>query len=72
MPRGGLRPVAQIRHQEAGNPYEAVIVRGWVTDMTHDGDEHIDWLAKKSLDEETHPHRQPARSGSRSTSRPRW
>jgi hypothetical protein len=40
--------VAQIRHQEAGNPYEAVIVRGWVTDMTHDGaDEHIDWLAKK-------------------------
>jgi PPOX class probable F420-dependent enzyme len=53
-------PRVALSATDPDNPYEAVIVRGWVTDMTHeDADEHIDRLAKKYLDEDTYPHRQP-------------
>ena len=42
------------------NPYEAVIVRGHVDEITHEGaDEHIDAMAKKYLDEDEYPFRQP-------------
>jgi len=41
------------------NPYEAVIVRGRVDEMTHEGaDEHIDAMAKKYLDRDKYPFRQ--------------
>lgn len=41
------------------NPYEAVIVRGRVSEITHEGaDEHIDAMAKKYLDQDTYPFRQ--------------
>jgi PPOX class probable F420-dependent enzyme len=42
------------------NPYEAVIIRGRVREMTHEGaDEHIDAMAKKYLGKDTYPFRQP-------------
>ena len=42
------------------NPYEAVIIRGQVREMTHDGaDEHIDAMAKKYLGKDEYPFRQP-------------
>jgi PPOX class probable F420-dependent enzyme len=42
------------------NPYEYVEVRGKVVEDTHDGaDEHINALAKKYLDQDEYPFRQP-------------
>lgn len=42
------------------DPYNVVMVRGTVTDVTTTGaDEHIDRLAKKYLDVDTYPMRQP-------------
>ncbi len=42
------------------NPYEYVEVRGRVAEMTPDGaDAHIDALAKKYLDADEYPYRQP-------------
>jgi PPOX class probable F420-dependent enzyme len=42
------------------NPYEYATVRGRVVEDTHDGaDEHIDGLAKKYLDKDEYPFRQP-------------
>jgi PPOX class probable F420-dependent enzyme len=42
------------------NPYEWVSVAGNLTEATHDGaDEHIDQLAKKYLDADSYPFRQP-------------
>lgn len=42
------------------NPYQAVLVRGRVNEMTHEGaDEQADSLAKKYLDEDSYPFRQP-------------
>jgi PPOX class probable F420-dependent enzyme len=42
------------------NPYEYLEVRGRVAERTHDGaDEHIDSLAKKYLDKDEYPFRQP-------------
>ena len=41
------------------NPYEAVIIRGRVVEMTHDdADEHIDAMAAKYLDQDKYPFRQ--------------
>ncbi len=41
------------------NPYEAVIVRGRVDEITHEGaDEHIDAMARKYLDRDRYPFRQ--------------
>lgn len=41
------------------NPYEAVIVRGHVDEITHEGaDEHIDSMAKKYLGKDKYPFRQ--------------
>ena len=42
------------------NPYEYASVRGRVVEDTHDGaDEHIDGLAKKYLNKDEYPFRQP-------------
>jgi PPOX class probable F420-dependent enzyme len=42
------------------NPYEWVAVTGRLVEATHDGaDEHIDALAKKYLDADSYPFRQP-------------
>lgn len=42
------------------NPYDFVLVRGEVTAITPEGaDEHIDSLAKKYLNEDEYPFRQP-------------
>lgn len=42
------------------NPYEYVEIRGKVVEDTHEGaDEHIDFLAKKYLGQDTYPVRRP-------------
>jgi hypothetical protein len=43
-----------------GNPYEYVSIKGRLEEDTHEGaDESIDQLAKKYLDEDSYPFRQP-------------
>jgi PPOX class probable F420-dependent enzyme len=43
-----------------GNPYEWVAVTARLAEDTHEGaDEHIDSLAKKYLDVDSYPYRQP-------------
>lgn len=42
------------------NPYESLLIRGTVTELTHDGaDEHIDSLAKRYMGVDEYPMRQP-------------
>jgi PPOX class probable F420-dependent enzyme len=42
------------------NPYESMLIRGTVTEMTQDGaDEHIDALAKRYMGVDEYPMRQP-------------
>jgi PPOX class probable F420-dependent enzyme len=42
------------------NPYENVMIQGKVVDMTNDGaDDDIDALAKRYLDADSYPYRQP-------------
>ena len=46
--------------QNMENPYEYVTIRGRVAERTTDGaDEHIDAMAKKYLDQDSYPYRQP-------------
>jgi hypothetical protein len=46
--------------QNMENPYEYVTIRGLVAERTHEGaDEHIDAMAKKYLDKNAYPARQP-------------
>ena len=53
-------PHATLTVQNMENPYEYVEIRGQVAERTHEGaDEHIDALAKKYLDQDTYPFRQP-------------
>jgi PPOX class probable F420-dependent enzyme len=52
-------PRVALSATDPDNPYEAVIIRGRVKEMTHDGaDEHIDLMAKKYLGKDTYPFRQ--------------
>ncbi len=52
-------PRVALAATDPDNPYEAVIVRGRVVEMTHeDADEHIDAMAKKYLDQDKYPFRQ--------------
>ncbi|MGH9110121.1 MAG: PPOX class F420-dependent oxidoreductase [Acidimicrobiales bacterium] len=45
---------------DPGNPYNVVVVRGTVTEVTTDGaDAHIDRLAKKYLGVDSYPMRRP-------------
>lgn len=44
----------------AENPYQQVMIRGRVVEITHEGaDKHIDSLAKKYLGVDKYPHRAP-------------
>ena len=53
-------PRVTMTVQNLENPYEYVTIRGRVVERTHDGaDEHIDALAKKYLDQDSYPYRQP-------------
>jgi PPOX class probable F420-dependent enzyme len=53
-------PRVTITVQNLENPYEYIMVRGRVSERTHEGaDEHIDALAKKYLDRDSYPFRQP-------------
>jgi PPOX class probable F420-dependent enzyme len=52
-------PRVALSATDPDNPYEAVIVRGRVSEMTHEvADEHIDAMAKKYLGQDTYPFRQ--------------
>lgn len=45
---------------DAENPYRHMLVRGRVAELTREGaDEHINAMAKKYLDEDEYPFRQP-------------
>ncbi len=53
-------PRVTLTVQNLENPYEYVEIRGRVAERTNDGaDEHIDALAKKYLDVDEYPYRQP-------------
>ncbi|HEX2015093.1 MAG TPA: PPOX class F420-dependent oxidoreductase [Solirubrobacteraceae bacterium] len=53
-------PRVTLTVQNLDNPYEYLSVRGRVADRTHEGaDEHIDRMAKKYLDQDSYPWRQP-------------
>ena len=53
-------PRITLTVQNLENPYEYVAIRGRVTEMTHDGaDAHIDALAKRYMDVDEYPLRQP-------------
>ena len=55
--RNGRATVTVVNHE---NPYEYAQIRGRVVEDTHDGaDENIDKLAKKYLDKDEYPFRQP-------------
>ena len=54
--RRDARVAVAIPNQE--NPYEQVLIRGKVIEMTHEGaDAHIDAMAKKYLGQDTYPFR---------------
>jgi PPOX class probable F420-dependent enzyme len=53
-------PRVTLTVQNMENPYEYVEIRGTVAERTHEGaDEHINSLAKKYLDQDEYPYRQP-------------
>jgi len=53
-------PHVTLTVQNSENPYEYVEIRGHVAERTRDGaDEHIDAMAKKYLDQDSYPFRQP-------------
>jgi len=53
-------PRVTLTIQNMENPYEYLEIRGRVAERTHDGaDAHIDSLAKKYLDKDEYPFRQP-------------
>lgn len=55
------------------NPYEYVSVRGRVVEDTHEGaDEHINALAKKYLDKDEYPFRQPGEQRVKFLVEPEW
>jgi PPOX class probable F420-dependent enzyme len=53
-------PRVTLTVQNMENPYEYVTIRGRVAKRTHEGaDAHIDAMAKKYLDKDEYPFRQP-------------
>ena len=53
-------PRVALAVSDPANPYRYVQVRGRVSDITESGgDAHIDKMAKKYLDQESYPYRQP-------------
>jgi PPOX class probable F420-dependent enzyme len=52
-------PRVSLVVQEAGNPYKFVEIRGTATGTTDGADDDINRLAKKYLDQDEYPYRQP-------------
>jgi PPOX class probable F420-dependent enzyme len=53
-------PRVALNVQNLENPYEYLEIRGHAIEFTLEGaEEHIDFLAKKYLGEDTYPYRQP-------------
>jgi PPOX class probable F420-dependent enzyme len=53
-------PRVAISIADSENPYESLLIRGRVVEITEEGaDEHIDALAKRYLDADEYPNRQP-------------
>ena len=53
-------PQVALTVQDPDNPYRYIAVRGAVVDISESGaDAHIDLLAKKYLDQDKYPFRQP-------------
>jgi PPOX class probable F420-dependent enzyme len=53
-------PRVTLTVQNMENPYEYLSIRGRETERTTDGaDEHIDAMAKKYMDKDSYPFRQP-------------
>lgn len=53
-------PRVAVAVTNSDNPYEQVTIRGRVVEFAHEGaDAHIDALAKKYLDLDEYPHRNP-------------
>ncbi|HEY1833041.1 MAG TPA: PPOX class F420-dependent oxidoreductase [Solirubrobacteraceae bacterium] len=53
-------PRVTLTIQDMENPYQYLEIRGRVAERTHDGaDEHIDAMAKKYMDKDSYPFRQP-------------
>jgi PPOX class probable F420-dependent enzyme len=52
-------PRVALSATDPDNPYQAIIVRGRVDEITHEGaDDHIDAMAKKYLGRDRYPFRQ--------------
>jgi PPOX class probable F420-dependent enzyme len=52
-------PRVNVLIQETGNPYHFVEVRGEAEATTEGADEHINRLAKKFINQDEYPYRQP-------------
>lgn len=52
-------PKVTVLVQEAGNPYNYVEISGTATATRDGADEHINALAKKYIDQDEYPYRQP-------------
>jgi PPOX class probable F420-dependent enzyme len=52
-------PQVSVLIYDQGNPYDYVEVRGEAKGTTDGADDHIDRLAKKYLDKDSYPFRQP-------------
>jgi hypothetical protein len=53
-------PRVALSVPDPDDPYQALVVRGVVVEMSHeDADEHIDAMAKKYLDRDAYPFREP-------------
>jgi PPOX class probable F420-dependent enzyme len=52
-------PQVSVLIYEQGNPYDYVEIRGKAKGTTDGADDHIDRLAKKYLDKDSYPFRQP-------------
>jgi PPOX class probable F420-dependent enzyme len=52
-------PHVTVVVEETGNPYHFVEIRGTASATEQGADEHIDALAKKYIDQDEYPYRQP-------------
>lgn len=63
-------PRISVLVQETGNPYHFVEIRGTATASRGGADEHINALAKKYIDEDEYPYRQPGEERIKLTVKP--
>ncbi|MGI8411984.1 MAG: PPOX class F420-dependent oxidoreductase [Solirubrobacteraceae bacterium] len=52
-------PRVTVLVEEAGNPYNFVVIRGTASGSTDGADEHINRLAQKYINQDEYPYRQP-------------